>query len=204
MIKESLCVLVLLSLGAAAEAHPGVGIVKDNRGNLFYTDLEQVWKIAPDGKKSLAVPNVHTKDQYSRDRRFSTGFVSWMTATPDGVLFLMDGGDRRRVAPDGKVTTVAAKLSERKPASAEASDLNYHMGLWTDYKGSVYVAVGRERLVLKAQDNGATAVVTRSRDGWSPSGGMFDRDGALWLLEYSPTNAVRVRRIARDGSERYF
>jgi hypothetical protein len=33
---------------------------------------------------------------------------------------------------------------------------------------------------------------------------MFDRDGALWLLEYSPTNAVRVCRIARDGSERYF
>jgi hypothetical protein len=78
------------------------------------------------------------------------------------------------------------------------------MGLWTDDKGSVYVAVARERLVIKARDNGASVVVARSRDDWSPSGGMFDRDGALWLLEYSSTNAVRVRRIARDGSERAF
>jgi hypothetical protein len=269
--------------GAAAQAHPGVGVVKDSRGNLFYTDLKHVWRIMPDGKKSVAVPNVHTHElcldaednlygehlwyegeatkkwghrvwrlkrdgtlvdviparegflrdysfvrdragnMYWADRGAQTVIkkrspdgkfnvhatadfrqVSWMTATPDGVLFLIDGGDLRRVAPDGKVTTVAATLSERRPAPAEASDLNYHMGLWTDYKGSVYVAVGRERLALKAQDNGATVVVARSRDGWAPSGGMFDRDGALWLLEYSPTNAVRVRRIARDGSERYF
>ena len=283
MTKELLCVLVLMLAGAAAQAHPGVGIVKDSRGNLFYTDTKQVWKIAPDGKKSVAVPKVHTHElcldaednlygehlwyegeatkkwghrvwclkrdgtlvdviparegflrdysfvrdragnMYWADRGARTAIkkrspdgkinthatadfrrVQWMTVTPDGVLFLIDGGDLRRVAPDGKVSTVAVKLSERKPAPAEASDLNYQMGLWTDDKGSVYIAVGRERLVLKAQDNGATAVVARSRGDWSPSGGMFDRDGALWLLEYSSTNAVRVRRIARDGSERAF
>ena len=58
--------------------------------------------------------------------------------------------------------------------------------------------------MLKARDDGASVVVARSRGDWPPSGGMFDRDGALWLLEYSSTNAVRVRRIARDGSERAF
>jgi hypothetical protein len=283
MMKESLCVLVLMLAGAAAQAHPGVGIVKDSRGNLFYTDTKHVWKIAPDGKKSVAVQNVHTHElcldaednlygehlwyegeatkkwghrvwclkrdgtlvdviparegflrdysfvrdragnMYWADRGAQTVIkkrapdgkiitqatadfrqVQWMTVTPDGVLFLMDGGDLRRVAPDGKVTTVAVKLSERKPAPAEASDLNYHMGLWTDDEGSVYVAVSRERLALKARNNGASVVVARSREGWSPSGGMFDRDGALWLLEYSSTNAVRVRRIAPDGSERAF
>jgi len=47
-------------------------------------------------------------------------------------------------------------------------------------------------------------VVARSPGDWSPSGGVFDRDGALWLLEYSSTNAQRVRRIARDGSKRFF
>ena len=78
------------------------------------------------------------------------------------------------------------------------------MGLWTDDKGSVYVAVGRERLVLKARDDGAPVVVARSPGDWSPSGGVFDRDGALWLLEYSSTNAMRVRRIARDGGERAY
>jgi hypothetical protein len=36
------------------------------------------------------------------------------------------------------------------------------MGLWMDDKGSVYVAVARERLVLKAQVNGASVIVARS------------------------------------------
>ena len=57
-------VLFALLLLAAVPllAHPGIGIVIDSRGNLFYTDLEQVWRIAPDGKKSVAVPHVHTHE----------------------------------------------------------------------------------------------------------------------------------------------
>lgn len=31
-------------------AHPGIGIVMDSKGNVFYTDLKQVWKIDPLGK----------------------------------------------------------------------------------------------------------------------------------------------------------
>lgn len=44
-------------------SHPGVGIVKDSKGNIYYTDLKQVWKIAG-GKKSVIVPNVHTHELY--------------------------------------------------------------------------------------------------------------------------------------------
>lgn len=43
-------------------AHPGVGIVRDSSGNIFYTDLAQVWQLAPDGTKSVAVTNVHTHE----------------------------------------------------------------------------------------------------------------------------------------------
>src|ERR1700752_659884 len=45
-----------------APAHPGVGIVQDSRGNVFFTDLKQVWKITADGRKSVAVPNVHSHE----------------------------------------------------------------------------------------------------------------------------------------------
>ena len=45
------------------EAHPGVGIVKDSKGNIYYTDLKQVWKIT-NGKKIVIVPNVHTHELY--------------------------------------------------------------------------------------------------------------------------------------------
>jgi len=280
-MKTLLCILILLSAAAIVEAHPGVGIVRDSRGNIFYTDLKQVWKITPDGKKSVVVPNVHTHElcvdaednlygehlwyegeatqkwrhrvwclrldgtivdviparegflqnySFVRDRagnmywadrgaqtlikkrspdgRITTHAtadfrdVGWMIAMSDGSLFLIDNGDLRRVAPDGKVTTVANKLSERKPAPAKVSNRNYHMGLWTDGEGSVYVAVAGERLALRVRAGGGSMVFARSSGDWSPSGGVFDRDGALWLLEYSSANETRVRRVPRDGGRR--
>lgn len=60
--RIAMLVVMLLLAGGAAAAHPGIGIVMDSKGNVFYTDLKQVWKITPDGKKSVAVPNVHTHE----------------------------------------------------------------------------------------------------------------------------------------------
>ena len=48
----------------AAEAHAGIGIVEDSKGNIFYTDLKQVWKISKDGTKKVVVSNVHTHELY--------------------------------------------------------------------------------------------------------------------------------------------
>ena len=47
---------------ATAVAHPPVSIVIDSQGNIFYSDLEQVWMISPDGIKTVAVQNVHTHE----------------------------------------------------------------------------------------------------------------------------------------------
>ena len=46
----------------AAHAHPGVGIVMDSKGNVYYTDLKQVWKIDTKGLKEVVVNNVHTHE----------------------------------------------------------------------------------------------------------------------------------------------
>lgn len=43
-------------------AHPPVSVVIDSRGNLYYSDLDQVWRIAPDGKRTVAVKRVHTHE----------------------------------------------------------------------------------------------------------------------------------------------
>src|SRR5688572_23144493 len=53
---------LLFLISATMLAHPGVGIVMDSRGNVFYTDLSHVWKIAPDGAKTIAVRGVHTHE----------------------------------------------------------------------------------------------------------------------------------------------
>ena len=268
---------------ASVHAHPAVGIVQDSRGNVFFTDTKQVWKIGEDGKQSVALPNVHThelcldaednlygehlwyegdatkkwghrvwrlkpdgsvsdvipaREGFLRDYSFvrdRAGNMYWanrgakttilkrapdgtitthatgnfravqqMVATPGGDLYLMDGGDLRRVATNGSVTTLVAKLSAQQPPPASVSDLNYHMGLWLDANTNVYVAVAAEQLVLRVGTDGKPVAAARSPAPWAPSGGMFDRNDNLWLLEYDPKNAVRVRRIASDGSERIF
>jgi hypothetical protein len=299
------CLLVVAVWTSTSHAHPGVGIVEDSRGNIFFTDLKQVWMIAPDGKKSVAVQDVHThelcvdvednvfgehlwyegdaigkwrhrvwrrrpngnvsdvvsdREGFLRDYSFvrdrdgnmywadrgqetvikktaengktvthATGDfrdVRWMIATADGTLYLIDRGDLKRISADGKASTIATKLSEHKSPPAAASQRHYQMGLWTDDKGSVYVAVAEERLVLKVATDGSTSVAARTGDSvppasgvldqakkrlsdaavesWSPSGGMFDRRGNLWLLEYSSKNNVRARRINREGTEDTF
>ncbi|WP_407520737.1 hypothetical protein PDL71_10505 [Lacibacter sp. MH-610] len=60
-IIPALCFLFVLT---AAKADPGVGIVTDSKGNVFYTDLVNVWLLKPDGIKTIAVPNVHTHELY--------------------------------------------------------------------------------------------------------------------------------------------
>jgi hypothetical protein len=47
-------------------------------------------------------------------------------------------------------------------------------------------------------------VAALSPPGWSPSGGLLAPNGEIWLLEYSVTNSVRVRRLGRDGREQVY
>jgi len=50
--------LWLLIVPAAALAHPPYGIVADGEGRVYFTDLEQVWRIEPDGRLALYRPGV--------------------------------------------------------------------------------------------------------------------------------------------------
>jgi streptogramin lyase len=63
-VKLVTALVLLLGGATAALAHPGVGIVMDRGGNVFYTDLAQIWRIAPDGTRSVAVPNVHSHELF--------------------------------------------------------------------------------------------------------------------------------------------
>lgn len=272
--------LVVLLQAAEVAAHPGSGIVQDSRGNVFFTDLARVWKIAPDGRMSVAVPDVHTHElaidakdnlygehlwfenatgkwwhrvwtmntagavrdiiptregflagySFVRDR---AGVMYWaegsgpiaikkrdgaiathatgdfasvqrMVAAPDGTLYLIDAGNLRRVATDGRVTTLVTRLTGLASPPPAVSRPNYHMGLWLDAAGQVYVAVGAEHLVLRSDIMGKVHVAARSAAPWAPSGGLWDTAGQLGILEYDTSNAVRVRRIDRSGRERIF
>lgn len=58
-------------------AHPGVGIVMNSEGSVFYTDLTHVWKISASGEHSIAVRNVHTHELYMDEEDNLYGEHEW-------------------------------------------------------------------------------------------------------------------------------
>jgi hypothetical protein len=63
-MKKILISNFLFLISFSVSAHPGIGIVKDSKGNIYYTDLAKVWKISSDGSKTIVVNVVHTHELY--------------------------------------------------------------------------------------------------------------------------------------------
>ena len=63
-MKKLMVVCCWLVSGLNMTAHPGIGIVKDSKGNIYYTDLKQVWKISLDGTRNKVMNDVHTHELY--------------------------------------------------------------------------------------------------------------------------------------------
>ena len=63
-MKKLLVISYWLLVSFISEGHPGIGIVKDSKGNIYYTDLAKAWKIALDGNRSVVVTGVHTHELY--------------------------------------------------------------------------------------------------------------------------------------------
>lgn len=98
-----------------ALAHPGIGIVRDRHGNVFYTDLHHVWRITPAGRKSIVVRDVHTHE-------LSIDSLGNIYGEDNRYLGSGEGDDRYRHriwrrSPDGRITDVVP----------------WRMGFWRDY-----------------------------------------------------------------------
>lgn len=286
--------VVTVFFATLAAAHPGVGVVVDSRGNIFYTDLKQVWKVDPQGKKSIAVRNVHTHELYldatgnlfgehlwyEGDRtgqwghrvwrlnasgelsdvipatkgfltRYSfvrdaagnmyragpgdcasvevakrvavcriaadgtstriagpSGFVDirWMTASPDGTVYLIDSGKLWRIKPGGAANVVAANLvSHRSPLGylTGLTDADRHalMGLWPDSNGDVYLASHAAGKVLRITPSGQVSVFCESPLSYAPTG-IIGTAREVIVLEYGAGDSARVRRFHKDGTEK--
>lgn len=181
-MKPVHCLCLLLFVAAMPVwAHPGVGIVLDPQGNVFYTDLTHVWRITPGGHKTIAVRDVHTHE---------------LAMDSSGNLFGEDseylGGDRYRHriwrrSPDGHVTDVVP----------------WRDGFWREYgfvrdrAGAMYwVHCPEQQCVIRkrAPDGHVTTVAPGVRFNhwinWMAAG----PDGALYIID-----GRDLRRISREG-----
>lgn len=195
-IEAILAAFPLLFLATAALAHPPYGLVADGRGNLYFSDLETVWRLGPDGRLSVfrpAVPDAHVHelalapdgaiegDQNRYDpaaQRFYWGI--WRRTT---------GGEERYVLP----------MTERPPRG---------IGVWQDKAGNRYTAQWRSNedrrtALLRRRADGRVDVLFNEGRGAMPVsqnstasvGGMaFAADGSLFFADRNV-----LRRFGRDG-----
>ena len=262
-------------------AHPGIGIVRDSKGNIYYTDLKQVWRISPDGSKTAVVTGVHTHELYIDEQdnlygehlwyngerkdtwghyawclknngglvkeikptegfltnysfvrdsagnmywveRFTTsrimkkckngeiiklaegkfGFIGWLFAAKNGTLYFTENNKLHKLSADGKpgvyqIETLAENLGSRS-ADFKVMGRNYtSYGIWTDAAENVYLAMTDSKKVSRIGTDGKPETVLHTNSLWLICSGMFDDNGNLWVLENSPTNDVRARKISK-------
>jgi hypothetical protein len=123
-----LCGLLLLGWAPAASAHPGWGIVRDSQGNIYYTDLAQVWKVAPDGTRTVAVANVHTHELYLDPADNLYGEHLWY----EGEASNRWGHRVWRRAPDGTIRDIVPPTQGFRTALSFVRDAAGNM-YWNDH-----------------------------------------------------------------------
>jgi hypothetical protein len=133
-------------LASAAAAHPPYGLVADRAGNVYFSDLEAVWRLAPDGRLSLFRPG-------------ADAHVHELALAPDGAVegdynhYESESGTYRagiwHRTPDGRETWVLA------PNGAPPKGI----GLWQDRAGNRYTAQ------WVSNDDRRTMLFRRAADG---------------------------------------
>jgi hypothetical protein len=125
------------------------------------------------------------------------GRAGWMAATPDGEAIVCHRGRLLRIRAGGHVHVLAERLTH----SALEAEV---MGLWTDASGNVYAAAPNTREVKRITPKGDVSTAAVIPAPWRPAGGLAAPDGSLWILEFSPDNAQRLRRVDRSGAHRVY
>ncbi|HEX9954281.1 MAG TPA: hypothetical protein VGB48_03585 [Allosphingosinicella sp.] len=125
-IRQFLCASLLLIWPAIATAHPPYGLVADRFDNVYFSDLETVWRLAPDGSLNRFRPGV------------AATHVHELALAPDGTI----EGDTNRY--DAATGTFWSALWRRGPDGAEGWTMPWTrappggMGLLQDASGNRY------------------------------------------------------------------
>ena len=172
-------------------AHPGIGIVMDSEGSVYYTDLKQVWKLAPDGKKSIAVNNVHSHELFMDAQDNLYGEHLWY----EGEVTDTWGHRIWRRSPDGTVTDI---IPSRKGFREDYNDFSFVQ----DGSGNMYWAArGHPTIIKKRGPGGAVTDLTQAEFEdvrWM----MATSEGAIYLIDLYDlihiTSQGRIEILAKD------
>ena len=197
----------LMFIGAAAfclcqvtsvDAHPATGIVVDRAGNVYFSDLETIWKISTDGKLTIFLAgqrgrHVHELAIDEQDNIFG-GDVSYNPDTKGWPSAIW------KMTTEGEITYLL-ETTETPPRG---------MSIWRDRKGNSYWVdqnnhTKTQTLLLKRTPEGVVTTLAGGAYGhadgkgtdakFSSVGGMaFGPDGSLFL-----SDAASIRKVTMEG-----
>ena len=201
-IFSSLIFVVLFLLPfVGASAHPASGIVVDRSGQLYFSDLETVWKLDARGRLSVFRPGVSgrhvhelTIDEagniYGADISYVPASVKWIQAV-------------WRMTPEGQQTFLV-NPTDQPPRAAS---------IWRDREGNSFFVEQdnhrkRETLLLRRTPAGEVSIVAGGPFGFADGKGTEARFGSIGGMTLAPdgslyvTDGNAVRRVEMNGTVR--
>jgi sugar lactone lactonase YvrE len=165
-------------------------------------DVSEIYRLKPGGDRELVAGGAYGwADGVGKAARF--GPVGALAVAPDGSILVSDAPAVRRIAPDGRVSTLARGTEPLKPSLASrlmGEHFGYLMGLAVDPAGNVLVANYGSGRVVKVTPAGGVSSVLASEGIWTPSGVAL-QNGDLYVLETAKILPIgfRVRKLSSRG-----
>lgn len=180
--------IILILISHLTNAHPGTGLVIDSKGNIFYTDLEHVWKISPDGIKTTAVKNVHTHHLYMdlNDNLFGQHSIYSGEATNKWYYYLW------KLNANGSLDTIR-----------QVTEGFYieNFSFTRDYSDNMYwVKIGNPDKIIKSSKDGVNTEII-SGDFNNVQWMHYTNDRLYFVQQddiYSITNKGVLQKVASD------
>ncbi|MGC2458290.1 MAG: NHL repeat-containing protein [Gallionellaceae bacterium] len=182
--------------GAAASFDYPTGIATDSAGNLYVVDYgnNTIRKITPAGVVSTlaGTPGI----QGSADGtgvKASFAYPTGIATDSAGNVYVADFGNStiRKIAPDGRVTTLAGNpgVYGNADGTGAAANFSYPSDVATDSVGNVYVADSLNRAIRKITPAGVVSTLVGSGT-WAaagcdyPGGIATDSAGNVYVVDY--------------------
>jgi sugar lactone lactonase YvrE len=191
-------VILTFVVAETSIAHPATGIVVDRKGQIYFSDLETIWKIDSQGKLTairagLNGRHVHELSIDAQDNVYGAD-ISYAPATQKWISSVW------KITPEGKVIYLQEESDHPAPG----------ISIWFDRAGNMYSIdqnnhTKTRTLLLRRTPEGVVSTLAGSAYGHADGkgtaarfgsvGGMsFGGDGSLYL-----TDGAYVRRVTLDG-----
>ena len=220
---------LLLLAAVTVSGHPSVSVVIDSRGNIYYSDLTQIWRVAPNGTRTIVVPHVHSHELYldagdtlygenvwyNGEARNTWGNAVWKRTSDGRISFIHppragfnedtsfvrdDAGNQYFAVRDkGEVRKKTLDGRVMTMARAPFKDIRW---MTVSSSGVVYLIDLLD--LLRVTPDGRVTTIARDLSSHALIGGDRHRVQGLWLDRagnvYVAASADRlVKRIAPNG-----